>query len=269
MPSNQLSDQLSSCNKNTTVYIIYLIEIIFTKINIFLCNFCTKSLICGQLSGHIHLADQAPVLRASLPACSCALNVSGQPFQGEFHPDRVSQSVISQMTETVGCTPQFLPHALVSSSVPNLISHPESQGVRWKSSESSLFRTSLTLCLRQLGCDCSGREALTRMLPTYPGEAGMGTRAGQPLLGPRANLPGSHLRSAHPLPRPPSSLRGGDPLGDWPRQLCRPEPRAGLEDTPLAVAVRAAADDWACRVECCCFAAVNLLRFISLSLRKP
>ena len=125
--------------------LIVLVQPFFTIV-----NFCTKSLICGQLSGHIHLADQSPVLRASLPTYSYGLNVSGQPFQGEFHPDRVSQSVISQTTGTVGRTPQFLPHALVSSSVPNLTSHPESQSVRWKFSESSLFRTSLILCLRQL-----------------------------------------------------------------------------------------------------------------------
>lgn len=79
------------------------------------------------------------------------------------------------------------------------------------------------------------------MLPTYPLEAGMGPQAGQPLLGPRANLPCSHLGLAHLLPRP-ASLQGGDLLGGWPRPLCQPEPRAGLKGTFLTVAVTAAAD---------------------------
>lgn len=80
------------------------------------------------------------------------------------------------------------------------------------------------------------------MLPTYPQEAGMGPQAGQPLLGPRANLPCTHLGSAHLLPRPASSSQGGDLLGGWPRPLCRPEPRAGLKGKFLTVAVTAAAD---------------------------
>lgn len=86
----------------------------------------------------------------------------------------------------MGHTPQLLPCVLVSSSVPSLISHPESQGLSWKSS-ASLFRTSRTLCHRQLAaafclflleCSCSGKEALIRMLPAHPGDTGMGPGRG-------------------------------------------------------------------------------------------
>ena len=233
----------------------------------FLCNFCTEGLVCGQLSGHIHLADQSPVLRASLPTYSCGLNTSGQPFRVHFIQITFPSQLSVRWREPWG-TPQLLPHVLVSSSVPSLISHPESQGLSWKSSESLCFGQAsscaigswqLLSALILLGCNCSGKEALIRMLPTYPGEAGTGTRAGQPLLGPRANFIYTHLESAHLLPHPTSSLRGGGTLGGWPHPLCQPEPRAGLEDTPLAVALRVAADAWACPAEYSCFAIYQFL----------
>lgn len=86
----------------------------------------------------------------------------------------------------------------------------------------------------------------------------MGPGQGLASPGPKADLLHRLLGQHACFPTPPP-LYGRWHAGRLASPLCKPEPRAGLRIFPLAVALRVAADTWACPAEYSCFAIYQFL----------